>query len=125
MNRACIRHSEAHYSKMRQLVVLAMARLLIISLITLNFSWVVDSCSLTGCADQVGAYSVSGDYSMPSNPATPGLDCDNWCNGCVSHIALANVTPLSKTPPVFNYNDTVSYFYFSQTAPPPVHPPKA
>jgi len=110
---------------MSRALILTMVRLLIVSLFTLNMAWAVDSCAISGCADKVSQLSISQDDSVPADQPTPGLDCDDWCNACVSHIALPNIFSLSKYVPAVVDGNSISNSYSSLVASPPTHPPIA
>ncbi len=110
---------------MSRTLVLTMVHLLIASLITLNIAWAADNCALTGCADEGSRFSVSTDDSAPAGQSTPGLDCDNWCNTCVSHVALPNVFSPSKCVPAVFDGISIRGTYSSLAASPPTHPPIA
>ena len=123
VNSKTVTQSGSTTGAMSRAMILVMARFLVIALTTVNFAWAIDNCTLAGCGDPGDDTSVSGDYSTPSSPSIPGLDCDNWCNGCVSHVALANVISLAKIPTTVYYNTPANDSHYSRSASPPTHPP--
>ena len=123
MNEAYFNRTQLQTKAVSRGVVRVMARLLILSLLTLNAAWATDTCTLTGCTNDGTYSSVAADEPSPVHPAVPGLDCDDWCNACVSHIAFPNTPSLAKQTPAGFIGKSIGESYSSRIATPPTHPP--
>jgi hypothetical protein len=106
-----------------KLMIRFIAQLLIVSLFTLNIAWAVDECSFTNPEQVNDVLLQAGDTSPDSSNA--GLDCDDWCPGWISHIALMR----NNAPDVYMLasfsGSSYTFSYSSPPISPPFHPPVA
>ncbi len=98
------------------------AKLLIVSLLTLNIAWTADECAFTSPGEP-SDLSLKADNQPPVDPTNTGLDCDDWCHGWSNPVALPGaIVSDSYTPAVIN-GGSCTLSYSSLPIPPPSHPP--
>ena len=99
------------------------ARLVIVSLLTLNMAWAYDDCAFSDPP------SSGAGATQPLDPAPakiPGIvpTCNHWCSGWMHLVTLpgSSALPPGLLPADFNGRLYVVQYVFLP-APPPTHPP--
>tara|TARA_R110002073_G_scaffold209439_2_gene369951 strand:- start:155 stop:463 length:309 start_codon:yes stop_codon:yes gene_type:complete len=95
------------------------ARLLIVSVLTLNVAWAVDACAFT---------EPGGDWSLqseghPNVPLNADLDCDRWCHAWVNPVALLDASVLDGYTAAAIHDGLYAISYSRLAVPPPFRPP--
>ena len=96
--------------------------LLIVSILTLNVAWAVDTCAFTG-SDDAGGSLIQADSQPLDDSETVGLDCDDWCLGCSTPIVPPGSSVLTGYKPATSHGGFYASSYTSLPIPPPFHPP--
>lgn len=96
--------------------------LLIVSLLTFNMAWAMDTCAFS---DPSGASTNTGQTLDPAPADSAGTIpvCNHWCPGWMSFVALLGSSVLLPgLLPTFEDGFDVDLYFFPP-APPPTHPP--
>lgn len=96
------------------------ARLLIVSVLTLNVSWAVDPCAFT---EPRGDWSLHSDGQPPDVPLNADLDCDHWCYAWVNPVAVLDASVLDGYTTAAIHDDLYAISYSRLAVPPPFRPP--
>jgi hypothetical protein len=99
------------------------AKLLIISLLTLNIAWTGDDCSFAAL-DNAGSQSTQIDDKSPTNLSDTNFDCDDWCHAWANPAALLGIVIVESNTPAATINSGFyKLSYGSLPIAPPFHPP--
>lgn len=95
---------------------------LVVSLLTLNMAWAVDSCAFSNPSDS-GAGLAQPLDPAPADPASTIQTCGQWCAGWTSLVTLPGSSEmLTSLLPTFEGGLGADLYVFLP-APPPTHPP--
>ena len=98
------------------------AKVLIVSLLTLNIAWADDECAFALSGDNSYLPVQTGDES-PDKSLETDFDCDDWCHVWANPIALLGAIVLNNHIPITTGTNRYIFSYSSLTIPPPFHPP--